>query len=541
MIPWASELAVAAHAFGERPCVLDRRGTLTYRELAGFAGALARELQRRGVAPGEPVATFLRNGIAAAWASYGVKIAGAAETPLNADLTEDERRYCVELVAARHVVTTASAAPFFAGLGLAPIAVEDLPADDCALDALAPVPADAWGRIVFTSGTTGRPKAIVKTHEARWIANLLQRASLPHPPGPGSRVLLMTPFSHGAALITFAYLDHGAAVALHDGVDLEAVEVLLANRAVDQIFAPPTVLAKLVNGFAGRHFSGIKTIFCGTATLTPALYEKARAMFGPVVRVTYGKSEIVNPITVLPPAACDDYYRSEGSGEGACVGWPASGVEVEVRRDDGASAAPDEVGEVFLRARHMLCGHIDAAGFHQHLQTSFHQTGDLGRLDAHGRLHLVGRTGDVIKSGGYKIFPEEIERALAGCAPALAVTTLPSEYWGEVIVAVAESAPADWEERARCGASSRTVQTAARLRADRHVPAQCAGQGTPRRHPGAGAGALRADRRAASKARSPSTAMTELRYAILPRLLAAMIVGSRLRCSKVPKMLMGFA
>ncbi len=241
-------------------------------------------------------------------------------------------------------------------------------------------------------------------------------------------------------------------MALHDGVDLEAVEALLANRAVDQIFAPPTVLAKLVNGFAGRRFSGIKTIFCGTATLTPALYGKARAMFGPVVRVTYGKSEIVNPITVLPPAACDDYYRREGSGEGACVGWPASGVEVEVRRDDGASAAPDEVGEVFLRARHMLCGHIDAAGFHQHPQTSFHQTGDLGRLDAHGRLHLVGRTGDVIKSGGYKIFPEEIERALAGCAAALAVTTLPSEYWGEVIVAVTESAPADWEERARAAA-----------------------------------------------------------------------------------------
>ena len=71
-----------------------------------------------------------------------------------------------------------------------------------------------------------------------------------------------------------------------------------------------------------------------------------------------------------------------------------------------------------------------------------------------GRLHLVGRTADVIKSGGYKIHPEEIETALAGSAGsgAVAVTTLPSEYWGEVIIAVAEAAPADWPARAAAAA-----------------------------------------------------------------------------------------
>jgi O-succinylbenzoic acid--CoA ligase len=97
----------------------------------------------------------------------------------------------------------------------------------------------------------------------------------------------------------------------------------------------------------------------------------------------------------------------------------------------------------------MLAGHIDAGGFHPLPPGGFHATGDLGRIDGHGRLHLAGRTADVIKSGGYKIFPEEIERVLAGCAGALAVTTLPSEYWGEVIIAVAEAPPADWETKAR--------------------------------------------------------------------------------------------
>jgi acyl-coenzyme A synthetase/AMP-(fatty) acid ligase len=221
------------------------------------------------------------------------------------------------------------------------------------------------------------------------------------------------------------------------------------EAGVDHVFAPPTILAKLTSAFEGRRFSQVRLVFCGTSTLTPALYEKARAIFGPVVRVTYGKSEVVNPITVLPPDGCDRYYREEAAGDGACVGWPGPGVEVEVWREDGSHCGADEIGEVHLRARHMLAGHIDESGFHALPPDGFHATGDLGRIDPRGRLHLVGRTGDVIKSGGYKIFPEEIERALASTAAAIVVTTLPSEYWGEVIVAVAEKPAPDWEMRAR--------------------------------------------------------------------------------------------
>ena len=448
-IAWAGELGVLVGSFGDLPCASDGVRELTYRELAGRAGALTAQLNAAGVTPGMPVATFLRNGVPAVWASYGVKMSGAAETPLNPDLTEDERRYCVTLVGARHVVTSAAAAPFFSALGLNVITVEDTSNVPDALSGIMPVPADAWGRILFTSGTTGRPKAVVHTHEARWIANLLQRATFAHMPRPGSRVLLMTPFSHGASLITFAYHDLGASIVLLDGVDLPVVERVLSAGAADAVFAPPTVLAKLTAAFAGRHFPGIHTVFCGTSTLTPALYAKARALFGPVVRVTYGKSEIVNPITVLPPQACDAYYASERSGEGTCLGWPATGVEVEIRHPDGTRAGTDEVGDIHLRARHMLCGHIDANGFQPLPPDGFHETGDLGRLDARGRLHLVGRTADVIKSGGYKIFPEEIERVLADCVPGVCVTTLESEYWGEVIVAVAEGTADDWEERAR--------------------------------------------------------------------------------------------
>ena len=453
LIPWAGGLKTEADHYGDLVAVSDGALEITHRALAARAARVAELLLAAGVKPGEPVATFLRNGIPAVWASYGVKITGAAETPLNPALTEDERRYCVSLAGIKRVITSAAVAPFFRSLGCETIAVEDVLVEPGDIASIAPVPAQVWGRIIFTSGTTGRPKAIVHTHEARWIANLLQRATLPYAPAPGSRALLMTPFTHGASLISFAFLEHGASVVLLDGVELPKVEAAL-EAGVDHVFAPPTVLAKLTGAFEGRRFPRVRLVFCGTSTLTPALYEKAREIFGPVVRVTYGKSEVVNPITVLPPDSCDRYYREEAAGDGACVGWPGPGVEVEVWRDDGRRCGTDEVGEVHLRARHMLAGHIDDAGFHALPSDGYHATGDLGRIDARGRLHLVGRTADVIKSGGYKIYPEEVERALAGTGAVVAVTTVPSEYWGEIVVAVAEDAAPDWETRARAAAEA---------------------------------------------------------------------------------------
>ncbi|HVM81675.1 MAG TPA: long-chain fatty acid--CoA ligase [Stellaceae bacterium] len=448
LIPWSGSLKTESDRFGDLVAISDGEREITHGALAARAARVAETLLAAGVRPGEPVATFLRNGIPAVWASYGIKMTGAAETPLNPVLTEDERRYCVGLAGVKRVVTSEAAAPFFRSLGCETFAVEAFPEAPGDLARIPPVPAQAWGRIIFTSGTTGRPKAIVHTHEARWVANLLQRATLPFAPGPGTRALLMTPFTHGASLIAFAFLEHGASAVLLDGVDLPRVEAALESGA-DHVFAPPTVLAKLTSAFEGRRFPKVRLVFCGTSVLTPALYEKARALFGPVVRITYGKSEIVNPIAVLPPDATERYYREEPPEEGACVGWPGPGVEIEVWREDGTRCAMDESGEVHLRARHMLAGHIDERGFHPLPPDGYHATGDLGRIDARGRLHLLGRTADVIKSGGYKIYPEEIERALAAAGGTVVVTTLPSEYWGEVIVAAVENAPPDWETRAR--------------------------------------------------------------------------------------------
>src|SRR5213075_2753478 len=137
-------------------------------------------------------------------------------------------------------------------------------------------------------------------------------------------------------------------------------------------FAPPTVLTKLVEGTRHKRVDGIKCVFCGTATLQPALYRAAAALFGPVIRVTYGKSEMFNPITVLEMGEAADYYRDLVALEAVCLGAPAAGVEVVVRDETGRACATGEHGEIHLRSPHMMIGHVDANGFHALAPDEFH-------------------------------------------------------------------------------------------------------------------------------------------------------------------------
>jgi acyl-CoA synthetase (AMP-forming)/AMP-acid ligase II len=447
-IAWSNDLLTLAARFGDRTAVTDGTARMGFAEHAARAHALGHRLREAVVVPGAPVATLVPNGIDAPWAGAGVTISGAAEVPVNAHSTDEELAWFAALAGFRRVIAPGRQAARLAALGFEPWAVEDI-APDPAPRPLPPVPAEAWGRLIFTSGTTGRPKAIVHTHGGRWTAHLLQRAVLPFTPGAGDRVLLMTPYVHGASLIAAAWLEQGAEVVLQDGVRAEAVlPVLAAGPAA--IFAPPTVLAKILSLFPGRRFDGVRCVFTGTSTLSRALWQRAAEAFGPVVRVTYGMSECFNPITVLEPPEVVAAMAGPEDGLGACLGWPAPGVEVAVRGEDGTALPPGEAGEIHLRARHMNAGTISAAGFAPRAPGAWHRTGDLGAIDARGRLRLSGRAADVMKSGGYRVHPGEIEAALDGAAGgrAVCVLGLPSDYWGEVIVAVAEAPPPGWEAEA---------------------------------------------------------------------------------------------
>lgn len=449
-VNWAATFETLRRKFGALPAVCTPTAEYTFDEVLGRAQAVATSLLERRVRAGEPVAIFLPNEAHAVWASIGVTLSGAAETSLNSGLTPEELRYCLQLLKIRSVISDKRLADVVRSCGYEPLLIEamDNPLRDLQLDR--PVRGDRWGKVLFTSGTTGKPKAIVHSHERRWLANLMLRSSLPFMPSPGSRILLMTPYSHGSSLLAAAFFESGASIYLMEGVRTDLVKALAMSGEVDSMFAPPTVLAKIVDSLGDFSCRTLRTIFTGTATLSPSLYRQTRDMFGPIVRVTYGKTEIFNPITVLNSDDTDKAYSSENS-ELAHLGWPVSGVEIQIRDEEGTICPPGVSGHIHIRAPHMLVAYVDGNGAHEIGGTDWHESGDIGVLTPMGELLLKGREHDVIKTGGYKLFPQEIEAPLieANVAAEVVALGVPSQYWGQFVIVVAENPDPGWEVRAQ--------------------------------------------------------------------------------------------
>ncbi len=452
-IPWSDSLCRLAERFGAAVAVSDGAGSqLTYQQLSDKAHTLATRLHGLGIQAGQPVGTLLPNRPEAVWVSYGIRLSGAAETPLSWTSTQDEIQWAATIASFKWVVTRPERADALAALGLAPLLLDfaDQPRGARTFEA---VSADLIGRILFTSGTTGKPKGVVYKHGARYAGEQLLKATLPFVPLRGERLLLMTPFVHGASLLTYAWCDAGGEVVLLDGVEIERIRSLLMADSLAAIFAPPTVLAKLTAALEGMKFPGVRCIFTGTQPLGATIYGKACDVFGPIVRVTYGKSECVNPITVLDPESTHAYFSSEDCRRaGACVGWPAPGVELRITAPEPAAGDHAQAdGEIMVRAPQMSSGLLSIQGFIAHDEEGWHATGDLGYFDPQGRLMLTGRIADVIKTGGYRVNPDEIEALVTGlglCGQ-VCVTSVPSDYWGEVIVAVSEQAREGWTLQAQ--------------------------------------------------------------------------------------------
>lgn len=464
-VAWSDQLQVLAARMGQHVAVSDGQGQqLSYRQLNQLAHHLAHALLKRRLTSGQAIGVWLPNSLDAVCCAYGIRLMGAAETPLSWSLTDDELSWCTGLAQVQCVITRADRADRVRACGRVPVLVDELlglemswgpsaTESEFRVPALPPVNSAHTGRILFTSGTTGKPKGVIYTHGARWIGEQMLKAAMPMVPSVDDTLLLMTPFVHGASLLTFAWCDLGGQVLLHDGVDMARIEPLLQQGAVQAVFAPPTVLAKITQAMAGQRVEGVRCVFTGTQAMTANLYQATSALFGPVVRITYGKSECVNPITVLSPSQTHEYFTQAYQAPGACVGWPVPGVELRIQAPQ--DNAEDDQGEVYLRAPQLCAGLIYPDGMAGH-EDGWHATGDLGYFDEAGRLVLTGRVADVIKTGGYRVNPDEIEALQSGGSlySALCVTSVPSDYWGEVIITVAQDVQPGWADEARARVAS---------------------------------------------------------------------------------------
>lgn len=300
---------------------------------------------------------------------------------------------------------------------------------------------DDVASLMYTSGTTGRPKGAINTHRA-WAAMPRRLFTKLPPPRPGDVLLHAAPMSHFSGSVSSAFMVSGGAIATLRRFD--PATALERAREVNATCVPlvPTMLAALTREARERkaHDSllpSLRAIPYGGAPIAPATLERAHDTFGPVLVQFYGMSEALIPLTCLGidehGAGRDVEHRLATAGSAV----PGGDVKLDAVRDG--------IGEICVRGPHVSAGYwltedslrpaLDADGW-------LH-TGDLASIDKDGRFRIVDRISDVVISGGFNVYPAEVERVIAGVhgVADVAVIGVPHEKWGEAVTALIVEEP----------------------------------------------------------------------------------------------------
>jgi malonyl-CoA/methylmalonyl-CoA synthetase len=421
-----------------------REVTLSYAALFARVDALAAGLAARGVTQGDRVAFFLGNRPEFVIAYLAVIRLGAAMVPINLAYRQREISHMLADAEPRLILTERANAPILAEMGLRDfILAEDL-ASVAANPTGVSFPAVHGGdlaMLLYTSGTTGKSKGAEITHDnvLATVTGLLAAWDWQ----PADALLLTLPLFHTHGLVVGLHcaMAAGATVLLRRRFDAaEAARELLAGEAT-LFFGVPTMYGRLVEELRSRRgkgdgldFSSIRLFCSGSAPLSADTFAAFRELTGHDILERYGMTETGMNLSNL--------YAGER--RAGTVGVPLPGVSIRIVDGDGRDVPAGGEGELLVRGGNVFAGYWrapekTAASFvHDGLGRRWFKTGDLARQDPEtGSITLLGRRHELIISGGFNLYPREVEEVLAtfpGVREA-AVVGRPHADWGEVPVA----------------------------------------------------------------------------------------------------------
>ncbi|HTR70960.1 MAG TPA: AMP-binding protein [Mycobacteriales bacterium] len=439
----AQLVRVAADTDPDRFALIDGERTLTWAELdalvdraAGFMGAHGRD-------PGERIAILLPNCVEFVAAYFGALRAGMVAVPMNTAYTETELAHQLADADVSLVVTDADHAALVPDPGAAVVRVDGPdPTWIAALDAATPATRDrdelAGGEdvaaLLYTSGTTGRPRGAMLSHRAL-LANLDQLSAIEPPVmAADDRVLLVLPLFHvyglnaGLGMVARS----GATGVLAQRFDPVETLAMVRNQQVSGILgAPPMYVAWSMLPDLGDSLATVRLLLSGAAPLPPAVLSAVLEASGRPIFEGYGLTETA---PVLTTTLCSPVAKA-GS-----VGRPLPGVSVmileEVDGDDEETDAHDP-GELVVKGDNLFSGYWPDGTGGPNPQGWF-RTGDIAYADADGDLFLVDRTKELILVSGFNVYPREVEDVLADhyAVSDVAVIGIPHPYTGETVKAL---------------------------------------------------------------------------------------------------------
>lgn len=288
----------------------------------------------------------------------------------------------------------------------------------------------------FTGGTTGRGKCAMYTVD-NWFACRDSFWALPDPAWtPETRLIHLAPITHGSGMMFAPTLFKGGCTVTMNVPDLEAWCDNIAAERITSGFAVPTLLYRLLDmDEAGRaRLKTMENMYYGAAPMSPSKLAELQEAFGNNFIQVYGSTEHFG--VALSMSKSDHLVEGGDDSHLASAGRPAPFTELEIMDDDGNPVPRGETGEIWLRSRAIVPGYLgNPEQTALEFQDGFWKSGDIGRIDERGFFHIVDRKKDMIISGGFNIYANEVESALNSHPAVLmsAVVGIPHEEWGEAI------------------------------------------------------------------------------------------------------------
>jgi len=438
-----------------RTAIVTEHEKLTFAQMWERGVRLANGLRALGVRPGDRVAGLEDNNLGAADLFLGAAIAGAVRVPLYARNSAESHAHMVEHTGARVVLSDVVYADSVAGLAPATVVVRDSGyegwlKEQSDVDPMVEVGPDDWYIIRHSAGTTGRPKGVGYTQHD-WLVNCRNWFyRLPNLRW-GSVVGHAGPISHASGYLFLPTWLHGSTNLLFGAFESTKVLDLLEQHEVTHMFAPPSMVQLLAadESARGRDLRHLECVLVGGAPITDATAKAGHDTFGEVLHQVFGQTEAV-PLTVMTPA--EWFGDIPGSTPMRAAGRVLPFARIETRDANGTPLPLGAEGELYAQVEsqmHGFWGDDDLTA--DRLVDGWVRTRDIGRIDENGFVYILDRADDMIVSGGFNIWPAELETVINDHPEVIevAVFAVPHERWGETPMAVchvAEGATVTFEE-----------------------------------------------------------------------------------------------